>query len=86
MVRNFAKAEGKLHLERAADTVAERLVDLGVEIYGDLRFATYPTYGGECGVRPAEVGRLVARFAPPEKVEKVTTALGGVAQAVHARM
>ena len=86
LVRDFAIAEGEVCLTTAAGTVAEKLVDLGVERCGDLRFVTYSEYVDECGVKPIDARRLVARFAPPEKVEKVATAPRGVAQAVRSRM
>ena len=41
LVRDFATAVGKQRLVDAADTVAENLVELGVETYDDLRSATY---------------------------------------------
>ena len=52
LVRDFATAVGKRHRVDAADTVAENLVELGVETYGDLRSATYSMYVDHCGVKP----------------------------------
>ena len=69
----------------AADAVAENLVELGVETYGDLRSATYTMYVDHCGVKPIDAGRLVAHFAQPKRVEKVVNAPRGVAQSVRAR-
>ena len=66
LLRNFAVAVGKQRLVDAADKVAESLVELGVETYGDLRSATYQMYVDHCGVKPIDAGRLVAHFAPPE--------------------
>ena len=86
LVRDFAIAEVKLHLTTSAGMVAERLVDLGVETCGDLRFVTFSEYVAECGVRPTDARRLVAHFAPPEKVERAANAPRGVAQAVRSRM
>ena len=42
-------------------------------------------YVDHCGVKPIDAGRLVAHFAPPEKVEKVVVAPRGVAQGVRAK-
>ena len=84
LVRNFAIAAGKRRLIDAADIVAQHLVELGVETYGDLRSATYSIYVDECDVKPIDAGRLVAHFTPPEKVEKVVTA--PAAQGVRAEM
>ena len=86
LIRNFAIAAGKRRLIYATDAVAEHLVELGVVTYGDLRSATYSMYVDECGVKPIDAGRLVAHFAPPEKVEKVVVAPRGVAQGVRAKM
>ena len=86
LVRNFAIAVGKQRLVDAADTVAENLVELGVETYSDLRSTTYSMYVDHCGVKPIDAGRLVAHFAQTEKVEKVVVAPRGVAQGVRAKM
>ena len=59
LVCDFAKAEGKLRLETVADNVAERLVELGVETYGDVRFATCSMYVNNCDVKKIDTGRLV---------------------------
>ena len=85
LVRNFATAVGKRRLVDAVDTVAENLVELGVETYGDLRSATYSMYADHCGVKPIDAGRLVAHLTPPENVEKVVVAPRGVAQGVRAK-
>ena len=85
-VRTFAGVEAKRRLMTVADILAEKLVDLGVETYGDLRFATCSMYVDECGVKPIDAGRLVAHFAPPEKVEKAATAPRSVVQGVRAKM
>ena len=86
LMRDFANAVGKQRLHDAADKVAERLVEIGVKTYGDLRSTTYSMYVDRCGVKPIDAGRLVAHFAPPEKVEKVAVAPRGVAQGVRAKM
>ena len=86
LLRNFANAVGKQRLHDAADKVAESLVEIGVETYGHLRSTTYSMYVDHCGVKPIDAGRLVAHFAPPEKVEKVAVAPRGVAQGVRAKM
>ena len=86
LLRDFAIAVGKQRLVDAADKVAESLVDLGIETYGDLRSATYQMYVDHCGVKPIDAGRLVAHFAPPEKVENVAVAPRGVTQGVRAKM
>ena len=85
-MRNFAIAAGKLRLIDAACTVAERLVELGVETYSDLRSATYSMYVDACGVKPIDAGRLVAHFAPPEKAEKASAAPRDLAQGVRAKI
>ena len=54
LVRNFATAAGKQRLVDAADTVAENLVELGVETYDDLRSASYAMYVDHCGVKPID--------------------------------
>ena len=86
LLRNFANAVGKQRLHDAADKVAESLVEIGVETYGDLRSTTYSMYVDHCGVKPIDAGRLVAHFAPPERVQKVAVAPRGVAQGVRAKM
>ena len=86
LLRDFAIAVGKQRLQDAAATVAESLVDIGVEMYSDLRAVTYAMYVDHCGVKPIDAGRLVAHFAPPEKVEKVTVAPRRVSPGVRARM
>ena len=86
LMRNFANTVGKQRLHDAGDKVEERLVEIGVETYGDLRSTTYSMYVDHCGVTPIDAGRLVAHFAPPEKVEKVAVAPRGVAQGVRAKM
>ena len=84
LVRKFGTAAGKQRLVDVAATVAEYLVQLGVETYGDLRAATQEIFQ-ECGLLPVEAARLVAHFAPPEKVEKVAVAPRGVAQSFRAK-
>ena len=86
LIRNFAIAAGKRRLIDAVDAVAQHLVELGVETCGDLRSATYSMYVDDCAVKPIDAGRLVAHFAPPEKVEKVVAAPRGLAQGVCANM
>ena len=56
-VRTFAGVEAKRRLMTVADILAEKLVDLGVETYGDLRFVTLSEYVDDCDIKPIDASR-----------------------------